>query len=66
MHGSLFRDIYFLANDQLKFNNAAKACLVKLNIKNYSFSSNIHEYFVYTYIHTSQKVLFNKISLTLF
>ena len=33
MHGSLFRDIYSLANDQLKFNNAAKACLVKLNIK---------------------------------
>ena len=38
-HGSSFRDMHSVANDQLKFNNAIKACLINLSIILYnSFS----------------------------
>ena len=44
-HGSSFRDMHSVANDQLKLDNAIKACLINLSIILYnSFSLNIHEY----------------------
>ena len=44
-HGSSFRDIHFVANDTIKFNNAINFCLINLNIiLYYSFLLNTHEH----------------------
>ena len=44
-HGSSFRDIHFVANDTIKFNNAIDFCLINLNIiLYYSFLLNTHEH----------------------
>ena len=40
MHGWLFKDINYVANDALKFNNAINICLINLNVILNSFLSN--------------------------
>ena len=43
-HCSLFKEMHFPANDQLKHNNTINTCLINLNIILYSLPLNIHEY----------------------
>lgn len=45
---SLFKDMYFIANDPLKLTNVIKACLINLTIIfYYVFWLNIYEYLQY-------------------
>ena len=49
MHGSLLKDIHFVAKDPLKLNNAINTCLIYLNIiwcYEYPNISNINSFII--------------------